>query len=127
MNSRAVEDPRYIWQYHRTLAEKTCYCLQELLVFSGRMSGYPSEGCNPGKGIALEWVGTSGTGMGSEGTPHKDGSERERHFLDRRRSFRTRGRVGRGPQGLHPGLVCVAPLGRVSHFCLTQRRQDAKI
>jgi hypothetical protein len=46
-----------------------------------------SEGCNPGKGIALEWVGTPGTGMRSEGTPHKDGSGRKWYFLDRRRSF----------------------------------------
>jgi hypothetical protein len=75
-----------------------------------------SEGCNPGMGIALEWVGTPGTGMRSEGTPPKDGSERERHFLDRRRSFRTRGHFGRCSQGSTLGLVCVAPLGRVNRM-----------
>ncbi len=52
--------------------------------------------------------------MRSEGTPHEDGSDMRAAFTDMRRSFRTRGRVGHCSQGLHPGLVCVAPLGRVS-------------
>jgi hypothetical protein len=59
------------------------------------------------------WKGQE-TGMRSEGTPHKDGSDTPAAFADMRRSFRTHGRVGLCPQGLHPGLVCAAPLGRMS-------------
>jgi hypothetical protein len=69
--------------------------------------------------------------MRSEGTPRKDGSERERDFLDMRRSFRTRGRVGRCSQGLHPGLVCVAPLGRVGRIdwphCAAMGRKGVRV
>ncbi len=37
--------------------------------------------------------------MGSEGTPHQDGSDMRAAFTDMRRSFRTRGRVERCSQG----------------------------
>ncbi len=63
--------------------------------------------------MGLPWEGPE-TGMRSEGTPPKDGSDIRATFADRRRSFRTPGHVGHCPQGLHPGLVCAAPLGRVT-------------
>jgi hypothetical protein len=65
-----------------------------------------SEGCNPGKGRE----------RGCVLKERRIGVDRIWGAVcaDMRRSFRTRGRVGRCPQGLHPGLVCAAPLGRVS-------------